>query len=103
MRRFLAVLLVLTMVSAVFVMTGCNSRDEALVGTWAWTIDPGWTITFNADGSGRSWESAFTWRTSGNYIIFSGAHDNGRVGYSISGNTITLRWIDGTHSYTRIN
>ena len=104
MKRQLCLLLVLVvMMSSLMVVTGCQSRDDALVGTWSWReieeFGQSFVITLNEDGSGSmdifGVNTPFTnWRTSGDELRIEYREDGQRVfetfGYSFSGDILEL-------------
>ena len=52
MKKFIKLLAVGMILAGAFMLSGCSSRDDALVGTWVWEDDSSWVTTFNADGTG---------------------------------------------------
>jgi len=98
---------------ALFALSACGSRDDALVGTWEWDEASIFIYTFNADGSGSrgvpgvEYET-FSWSTSGDRLnINRDTRDefirNERWTYTISGNRLTIdnRQTDDIFSYIR--
>lgn len=116
MKNFGKILLLSAICLVALALVGCGgSQDEALVGTWDFPEIPGWSYTFNEDGSGQRGMpgfgvETFNWSTSGTQLRINldnapaGYTANERWDYEISGNrlTITSRQTDGlTFSYTR--
>jgi len=68
-KRFFAVAV---LVFGVFVLAGCASHYEDLVGTWLWRTDGLYSYTFNADGTGErgypETRETFTWSTAGSRL-----------------------------------
>ena len=94
----LAVFFAVAVVASMLFLVGCSSRDDDLVGRWAWDIDSSYMTTFNADGTGThavdwgwGYGTTFTWRTRGNRILWSyPGHPEVYTEYSISGRELRM-------------
>jgi len=108
MKKFIKLLTVGMILAGAFMLSGCSSRDDALVGTWVWEDDSSWVTTFNADGTGThaiSWGygTSFSWTTPGNNIRWNySGHPNMDTTYRIPGNTLYITTQEGvTFRYIR--
>ena len=102
-RQLCLVLILVVLMSSLMVVTGCHSRDEALVGAWSWReieeFGQSFVITLNEDGSGSMnifGESTplTNWRTSGDELRIEYMEDGQRAfetfGYSFNGDILEL-------------
>jgi len=86
----------------VLMLSGCSSRDYALVGIWSWDGDPRYVTTFYEDGTGTQaidWGFGYTfsWSTSGSTLIWNyPGHSRLRSPYNISGDMLTIILDDGS-------
>ena len=102
MKKFVIVILAITMMFALFAVVGCDSRDEALVGTWVFEGDDSWITTFNEDGTGshaQDWGygTRFEWSTSGSNLNWDyPGHEELYTPYSIDGDVLSITMEDGT-------
>jgi len=110
MRKYVVFFAAVLMIAGAMMLTGCNSRDEALVGRWESNDFPGSITTLNADGTGThttdwGYGLTFTWSTSGSNIIWNyPGHPRLQTGYTVSANSKT--WIEeggGRINFTRVN
>jgi len=109
MKKFIKLLAVGMILAGAFMLSGCTSRDEGLVGVWYWSENPAYVTTFNADGTGthaRDWGfgygTTFNWSTPGNDIIWNYPnHPNLRTPYTLSGDTLHMTLVGGTVTYHR--
>jgi len=102
MKKFLVLLGVISIFSAMVLLTGCDSRDAALVGTWVFEDDSSWVTTFNEDGTGThaldwGFGTSFRWSTGGSNINWNySGHPSMRTPYTISGGVLSITMADGT-------
>lgn len=101
MRKLVILCVVIAMVGGAFLLTGCDSHDDDLVGVWTLEGIPGLESTFNADGTGHHVEDwgfglTFEWSTSGTRLNWNyPGHARMITPYSISGDVLTLTLDDG--------
>ena len=102
MRKCLISLTVAIIIAGTLVLSGCFSRDDALVGAWSWDGDPRYVTTFYEDGTGTQavdWGFGYTfnWSTSGRTLIWNyPSHSRLRSPYSIYDNVLTITLDDGS-------
>ena len=102
MRKFLVLLVLIAMSAGMLLLTGCDSRDSDLVGTWQWDDNPAFVSVFNEDGTGShaldwGFGTTFRWSTPGNRIVWNYPdHPNVYTNYSISGDVLNITMDDGT-------
>ena len=116
MKIFKKFLAAAVLVFAVFMLAGCASHYEDLVGTWLWRTDGLYSYTFNADGTGErgfpEGRETFTWSTAGNRLSVNRDYvrttpreiRNERWTFELNDGVLTLDSRDATnvsHTYIR--
>ena len=105
MKKFCLFLAAVAMlVLGMVMLTGCASRDEALVGSWSWDLNSDYVTTFNADGTGThaldwglGYGTTFRWSTSGRNINWNYPnHPRLVTPYTVSGDVLTMTLADGS-------
>jgi len=114
MKKIIALLLTVLLITATLTACGGGGSNHALVGTWEWEILANYEWTFNADGTGTRGTAIdnndFEWETDGDGLTVSFVGGIGDLGvqherwtYEVSGNTLTVtsRVTGETFSYIR--
>ena len=70
------------------VLVGTPKADPKLAGRW--TLDGEPFCTLKADGTGSFDEDRVRWGVDGDELVITGEDETERVGYSLSGDTLTL-------------
>jgi len=103
MKKLTIIFVLITIVAGMFLLTGCDSQDPDVVGTWRWEHDASLTTTFNEDGSGTHSEdffemgTTFRWATSGTRINWNyPGHPRVYTPYTVENDVLQYTLVDGS-------